>query len=491
MPEAEGLILDGAIVGRDDPRYETLRRGFNLRWVGDPRWIVLPANGEDVRAAVQHAVSSGLRPTMRSGGHCYEDFAVANHGGLLVDMAAMNRIYRDPARAGAFCVEAGASQWAMIWSLYKEHDRAVPGGSCYSVGAGGHICGGGYGLLSRLHGLTIDWLDAVEIVTVGADGIARLVVAEKEGPAADLLWACRGGGGGNFGIITRYWFGDLPRAPGEAHLVNLAWDWASLTEQALGEIVGRFGAFFAANSAPGSPYAGLFALLHLTHKSAGQVTLTAQYVGDAPGRLDDFIREMSGAGIPEPVGQRAPVGLNFFPHPTTEVQRLPWLYATQSLDGSGPNRRGKYKSAYMNRPFPEAQIATMWQFLTADGFDNSQALLQVDSYGCAINAVAPEESAVPQRRSIMKLQYQTYWTDPADTDKNLAWIRGFYEAMYGARGPVPDGIMDGCYVNYPDVDLEGWQHLYYQANYPRLQRVKAAWDPRDVFNHKQSIALPA
>jgi FAD/FMN-containing dehydrogenase len=90
----------------------------------------------------------------------------------------------------------------------------------------------------------------------------------------------------------------------------------------------------------------------------------------------------------------------------------------------------------------------------------------------------------------MKLQYQTYWTSPDDDAANLDWIRGFYEAMYGSAGPVPDGTMDGCYVNYPDVDLPDWQHLYYQEAYPELQRAKARWDPGDVFNHRQSIELP-
>jgi hypothetical protein len=388
--------------------------------------------------------------------------------------------------------------WNVIWTLYKLYDRALPTGSCYSVGAGGHISGGGYGLLARKYGLIVDWLDAVEIVTVDADGQARITVAEKHGEAADLLWACQGGGGGNYGIITRFWFRDLPPAPAEALLVNIAWDWEDMEQEEFAEIVRRYGDFLKRNSAPGGPYDGLFALLHLTHRTfipelptvaTGQIVLTAQYVGDEPGRLGEFTDFMTATGVRAPVAQRAPVGLNFFPHPTKAPQTLPWLYATQSIDGSGPNRRGKYKSAYMKEPFPEAQIATMWRFLT-DDLENGQALLQVDSYGGAVNAVASDATAIPQRSSIMKLQYQAYWTDPADGEANLAWIRAFYEEMYGPAGPVPDGVMDGCYVNYPDVDLIDWQHLYYQGSYGRLQQAKAAWDPLDVFNHAQSVELP-
>ncbi len=481
----------GGDVGRDDPRYETLRRGFNLRWVGDPDSIALPGSADQVREIVQRAVDSGRRVTVRSGGHCYEDFAVGNVDGVIVDMAAMNGAYFDEDR-GAYCVEAGATLWNVIWTFYKLYDRALPTGSCYSVGAGGHISGGGYGLLARKYGLIIDWLTAVEIVTVGSDKRAQVTIGEKDGAAADLFWACQGGGGGNYGIITRFWFKEIPPAPAEAHLVNVAWDWEGMTQDEFSEIVRRYGTFFKWNSAPGGHYDGLFALLHLTHESAGgQIVLTAQYVDGDPWPLTEFITWMTAEGVRAPVGQRAAVGLNFFPHPTTSPQCLPWLYATQSLDGSGPNRRGKYKSAYMNQPFPEDQVATMWRFLT-DGLNNSQALVQVDSYGGAVNALASDATAIPQRSSILKLQYQAYWTDPSAeaAETNLTWMSDFYEAMYGPAGPVPDGVMDGCYVNYPDVDLVDWQHLYYQGNYPRLQKAKAAWDPHDIFNHAQSIKLP-
>jgi hypothetical protein len=144
----------------------------------------------------------------------------------------------------------------------------------------------------------------------------------------------------------------------------------------------------------------------------------------------------------------------------------------------------------MLEPFPDDQIAVLYAELSDPDHPNPQALVQVDSYGCAVNAVAPGETAVPQRSSIMKLQYQTYWTDPADDAVNLGWIRRLYERMYGPRGPLPDAIMDGCYVNYPDVDLEDWQVLYYKDDYARLVAVKGRWDPLDVFNHEQSIELP-
>jgi FAD/FMN-containing dehydrogenase len=479
----------GGRVGKDDPRYDTLIRGFNLRWVGRPSNIAVCGDAGQVRNTVQQAVDQNLRITVRSGGHCYENFAVGNDGGVIVDMAPMNRVYYDRERK-AYCIEAGATLWNVIWNLYKEYGKAVPGGSCYSVGAGGHITGGGYGLLSRKYGLIVDLLDAVEIVCVDRNRRAEVVIAGRDGVAGekDLLWANQGGGGGNFGIVTRFWFKELPPAPAEAHLVNLAWNWSDITEKQFTLLVALYGTFFRENSAVDSPYDGLFGLLHLTHKTASQIVLTAQYVGDEPRRLDEFVAFMSHANLPKPVPQIYAVGRHHLPARTKEIQRLPWLYATQTLDGSGPNQRGKYKSAYMREPFPQPQIDTLWKFLT-DGFHNSQALLQVDSYGCRINAIPSDATAVPQRSSILKLQYQTYWTTEAETEKNLRWMSDFYTAMYGARGPHPDGTMDGCYVNYPDMDLKDWEHLYYLENYPRLQKVKAEWDPHNIFHHGQSVRV--
>jgi hypothetical protein len=104
--------------------------------------------------------------------------------------------------------------------------------------------------------------------------------------------------------------------------------------------------------------------------------------------------------------------------------------------------------------------------------------------------IAPEATAVAQRSSVLKLLYQTYWTQPDQDQVNLDWIDGFYRDMYGPRGPWPDEVFDGCYVNYCDSDLEDWQVLYYKENYPRLRRVKRRWDPHDVFHHDQSIELP-
>jgi FAD/FMN-containing dehydrogenase len=484
------VVSQSVRIGRDDPRWDTMRRGFNRRWVGNPDCVEVCADTAQVVDAVQRAYDAGKRITVRSGSHCYEDFVCDNEDGVIVDVAPMTGVYRDPAN-GLYCVEGGGTNWDVYWRLYKEFGVTLPAGSCYSVGAGGHFTGGGYGLLSRRDGLTVDYLHAVEVVRVNADGRAEAITVTRDADdrdERDMLWAHLGGGGGNFGIVTRFWFRDPPRAPNEAWVLNHAWSWQDLEYAQFRRLVENYGGFLEANSEVGSPYAGVFGLLHLTQNAGpgSQIVLSAQYVGDEPQRLEEFARAVED-GVQSPAPQLEPVGYHHLIAQDTDIQAMPWLFATQLFNGSGPNRRGKYKSAYLTQAFPGDQIDAMWGCLAAPTFPNSSAVVQVDSYGCQVNAVASDASAIPQRSSVMKLQFQIYWTDPAQDDDNLAWIRQIYGAMYGDRGPYPDGVVDGCYVNYPDVDLEDWQYLYYKDNYPRLRRAKKLWDPHEVFHHKQSI----
>ena len=324
------------------------------------------------------------------------------------------------------------------------------------------------------------------------DGQAEIVTVQRDASdpdEQDLLWGHTGGGGGNFGIVTKFWFRDLPQRPDKAYLIHQAFAWDSLDQPAFRRLLQNYGNFLAENSGVDSPYKGLFPLLALLQQGAGHVGLTTQYVGDEPQRLEEFAAAVA-AGLPAPVANIVPGVHHRLVSQSPEMQTLDWLDATNQLSGTGPSQRGKYKSAYMLQPFPDEQIDVIYENLVNPSNPNTSALLQVDGYGGQVNAVDPAATAVAQRSSIMKLQYQTYWTDPAEDEANLEWIRGFYTAMYGEQGPVPDELMDGSYVNYPDADLEDWPLLYYKENYGRLQQVKARWDPLNVFNHWQSIRLP-
>jgi aclacinomycin oxidase len=183
---------------------------------------------------------------------------------------------------------------------------------------------------------------------------------------------------------------------------------------------------------------------------------------------------------------------------------LPWLHMTTwPGDGEGGDkttRRYKLKAGYLRRSLTDDQLAAVYANLTNSTGTASDGMLLI-GYGGQVQAVAPGATAVAQRDVIMKAVYQTQWTAESDDAARLAWIRSFYRDVYAATGgvPVPNEVDDGSYINYPDVDLADpawntsgvpWPTLYYKDDYPRLQRIKQRWDPRDVFHHALSIRPP-
>lgn len=502
-----GPAFGPVTVGPSDPRYLVLNNGMNQRWIGRPDYVRMVGSTAQVVAAVNEAVRAGKRVAVRSGGHCYTDFVFNPDVRVVIDMSEMSKTYFDPERA-AFVIEPGATLLKVYENLYRGYGVAPPAGLCYSVGAGGHICGGGYGMLSRQFGLIVDHLDAVEVVVVDGHGTARAVVATRapDDPNRDLWWAHTGGGGGNFGVVTRYWLrspnatghdpaGALPNPPGEVFLNVVSWDWAKITEPAFVTLVRNYQSWLERNSAPDAASNRLFGFLKLNHVSNGKLNLIVQTDATAPDarRLHtDFIAAVS-------------AGVGVAPEPFTP-QRMPWLHAAQRM-GTGnptlndPTLRGHYKSAYHRQGFTDDQLATAYRHLSRPDYVNPTALLLLASFGGRINAPARTDTAVVQRNSIMKLLYSVNWSAAADDELNIGWARNFYRDVYAGTGgvPVPDGRTDGCYVNYADTDISDpawntsgvpWSTLYYGENYDRLRQVKARWDPLNIFRHRQSIELP-
>ncbi|MCJ0871909.1 FAD-binding oxidoreductase [Streptomyces sp. AP-93] len=502
--EAAEAVFGPVTVGPSDVRYPDLVRGTNQRFVGSPDSVRVVGTTAQVVAAVQGAVNAGKRIAVRSGGHCYEDFVANPAVKVVIDMSVMNCVSYDSSRR-AFVVEAGAKLGQVYERLFKGWGVTVPGGACPTVGAGGHIQGGGYGALSRKYGLISDYVYAVEVVTVNAGGTARAVVATREAsdPNRDLWWAHTGGGGGNFGVVTRYWLRTpdatgsnpsqlLPQPPSEVWISTVNWPWAQLTRDGFSRLMKNYGEWHERFSGPTAPELSLFSELKPAHQAAGAVSLTTQVDASAPNAeqmLQAFI-DYVGAGT----GVTAQVA---------EHRKVSWLHATQWSGFTGPDPlfRFKGKPAYQRKNFTDSQIGAMYRHLTRTDYAHPGALMLISAYGGKVNTVAPDATAVAQRDSILKVQAAALWTDPADDGKHLTWLREFFRDLYGETGGVPglNGVTDGMFINYADVDVKDpawnpsgtpWQRLYYKDNYPALQQVKAKWDPRNVFRHALSIELP-
>jgi hypothetical protein len=496
------------VVTPEDSRYPHLTVGNNNRWTAQPDSVWLPRSTEEVVAAVQYAVDNNLRLSVKGGGHSYCDFVYNSDVRVIIDTSALNSVgYNDA--LGAFEIEPGATLLNVYQVLYKEWGVTIPGGMCYSVGAGGHIAGGGYGILSRRHGLTTDHLYAVEVVTVDSSGIAHVVLAtsEADDPNRDLWWAHTGGGGGNMGVVTRYFFRtpgtegldpsqQLVSPPKEAFVSELELPWTALTSEVFAEMVGAFGEWHAQNATGDSPGADLCSFLVMMHKSSGGIGLLTQSDATVPGAeriLHDYLKAVTG-----------PLGSNFtLP---TSAQRMPWLTATKLLGTSmpmltSPVLRGMHKSAYLNKPFSDEQVTALYQGLTQADHANPMSMVVLLSYGGQINAVPSAATSSAQRSSIFKGLFQSLWSGADQDAANIAWVRNVFSEVFASSGgyPVPSDAVDGCFINYPDMDIADssqnksgvpWYTLYYKDNYPELQRIKAAYDPSNTFRHRQSITLP-
>lgn len=503
-------------VTQQDPRYQTLKKSRNLRLptaeADFASRIELCETPADAAEALQRIISAGLRPTVRSGGHCYEDFVVNNPGGAILDLSLLeeSHLVEDGTR---YRINAGKQLGEIYLDLFKRYGVTVPAGSCYAVGAGGHISGGGYGLLSRLHGLTVDWVSAVDILTVDASGkVVPRRVDKQHDP--DLFRACRGAGGGNFGIITAFLFDKLPPAPQEVVHAGLSFDWTTMTEDRFVTILTTYGNYWETRGKDPDTY-GLFSLLDVSHASTKRLGLSLQFCNpDGTCKdlsvVNEFLNLFSpcspSTGAPASVGERAikhasakgEICAGLYP-----MIRKQWLDATIGDGGGEGSGRSKYKSTYMKSNFTTEEAKRLYKHMTSDvpGVDLHGFVLAIDSYGGAINrSQLAEETSIWQRSSIMKLQFQMYWQN-ADADAgHLKWLKDFYSDLYSssdvdpryAATPYPGKHYEGCYINYPDSDMLAypfWPQLYYgdQGLYPFLQSVKRRYDPNNVFHHAMSI----
>ena len=490
-------------VGPEDPRYADLvRRGFNKRFAGKPDYVRLVGSTAQVVDAVQDAVREKLRVVVRSGGHCLEGFVADPAVRVVIDTSLMTGVDYDP-EMDAFAVEAGATLGEAYRKLFLGWGVTIPAGETRELGVGGHVLGGAFGFLCRQHGLAADHLYGVEVVVVDEAGTARSVVATREtsDPNRDLWWAHTGGGGGNFGVVTRYWFRSpgargpdpaslLPKAPNSVVAFRAAWRWEDIDEAAFARLVRNFGNWCERNRDADSPYAKLFSLLFLRHRQYGKVEMKGLSTAGAEAErlFDEHL-----AAIADGVGMSH----------TREVERSSWLaFALDpfpELFKAGPGDAFvKVKDAFLRKRFTDRQAEVAYRYLTRTDHDVPGGMLGLGTYGGRVNTVAPDATASAQRDSILTTSCSVGWQNPQDEARHLAWVRVFYRDLFADTGgvPMPGEACDGAMINHPDVDLADpqwntsgvpWHALYYKDNYPRLQQIKSRWDPRNVFYHALSI----
>jgi FAD binding domain/Berberine and berberine like len=498
--------LEASRIFPNDPRFRAVvDRRFNKRFRANPDYVRLGSSTQQVVSAVEEAVREGRRLVVTSGGHCLEGFVSDPDVRVIIDISPMKRIYYD-ADMRAVAVEGGATVGETFRALFDNWGTVIPLGEYPGIGMGGHVVGGAFGFLCRQLGLAADYLYAVEVVTVDADGHASSVVASREttDPLRDLWWAHTGGGGGNFGIVTRYWFrspdalGDdpahlLPRAPELVTTFKAEWSWSDIDEASFLRLLRNHGSWCERNSDADSPNASLFTLLEIHRKQFGKIIVRGvSTAGTAAEReIENHLAALCD-GLVAPSGR--------------ELARMTWLdFALNPMPELFAMPPGgvsaKVKDALLKKRFTDRQIGVAYDYLTRTDHDIMGGVLGLATYGGRVNTVARDATASAQRDSILDTACNTGWLDPREEEKNLKWVRAFYRELFAETGgvPVPGDAYDGSLINHPDTDHADptlntsnvpWHTLYYRENYPRLQQIKARWDPRDVFKHALSIRLP-
>lgn len=467
---ALAAALDGNLVRPTSAGYLSAVQLYDPRYDGArPQGVAYCASPGDVQRCIGFARQHGLALAVRSGGHSYGGYSTG--AGLVVDVTRMAGV---SAGSGKATIGAGA-RLVDVYGALNGQGVSIPAGSCPTVGFAGLALGGGAGVVDRAYGLTCDRVTSLQVVT--ADG--RLVSADAA-TNPDLYWACRGGGGGNFGVVTSFQVDTFPTQP--VTTFTLFWPWA-----AAGQVLPAYLAW--APTGPDQLWANCV-LSTDPARSEAQAEVNGVWLGSPASLtplLDGLQRAAGGAAVSSRyVGQASFAHAMLLEAGCASLSQAQCRLPTQGPAGVLTRRPSLAKSDYLTGPLGDKGVAAVLAGIDSRRSQGAKGAVGFDSYGGAVNRVAPDATAFVHRDAIASAQYNADFSPGAPggfLDAAQQWLDGWYASLR----PYVSG---GAYQNYIDPDLASWEQAYYGANLPRLQRVKAAWDPDDVWHFAQSIPLP-
>ncbi|KAL5230872.1 hypothetical protein ABZP36_029648 [Zizania latifolia] len=464
---------------------------FALPSVGKPAAIILPSSKKDLQGAIRCARSSSLAIRVRSGGHSYEglSYTTENHVPFaVIDLMNLRRVRVD-SRSGTAWVEAGATLGELYHAigeysnLSSSTSLAFSAGSCSTIGVGGIVSGGGFGLISRKFALAAD--NVLDAVLVGPNGDAFT----RESMGDDVFWAIRGGGGGSWGAVYA-WKLQLVHVPRTITVFSLG---RTGPVQHIAKLMHKWQ--YVGPYLPDEFYISVFIP---TGTSNGNLSMsfTGQVLGPKQHVMATLRQTFPELGLAE-----------------SDLSEVSWVESTAKFAGLNTvndltNRRfdqggySKSKSDYVRSPISMRDVVEIIRYLS----NGPQGSIQLDPYGGAMARVESDAIPFPHRASnLYSIQYGVSW-QPSDNDRAeeyIQWLRSFYAFMtpYVSKDPR------AAYVNYLDLDLgtndwtnatdgtrnssvihaRSWGERYFSNNFDRLVRAKTKIDPGNVFNNAQSI----
>ncbi|MFJ1767883.1 FAD-binding protein [Amycolatopsis sp. NPDC088138] len=448
--------IQGVVLEPGHAAFEQARLLVNQRYdVIRPQAMAYPATPQDVVECVRFAQEFDIPLALRSGGHSYAGYSTGP--GVVLDVSSLNATDVGGGRA-----RMGAGVKGMQAHLALAAAGAgLPLGRCPTIGLAGVTLGGGLSAFTRAWGLACDHLVSAEIVT--ADGRLRRVDAERE---PDLFWALRGGGGGNFGVVTELEFATEDVRDLTFTRFLLAWPSADLPAVVRG--------WSAWNTDPATPRE-VWSAVELLSDRGGPAppTVTGTFIG-TPAELDPVLDRLV-AAIGRAEAQRVTLPCGYV-QAASEAER--WGGGTW-----GARVAFAAKSHVVRGPVGAAAATALAGSVAAIPAGGGASGLLIDGMGGAVADRAATDSAFPHRTAAGVVQYHCYWdqfTPADDVTRRLHWLRGIHAVMQPHLGT-------GGYTNGMDPELADWAVAYHGENYPRLQQVKAVVDPGNFFTFPQAV----
>jgi FAD/FMN-containing dehydrogenase len=453
----DGLVraFRGELIRPQDPGYEQARRVWNGMIDKRPALIARCTGARDVVAAVDFAREHDVPLSVRGGGHNVAGKALCDDG-LVIDLSRMRGVHVDPSHR-IVQVEAGATL-GEIDGATQPFGLAVPVGLVTATGIAGLTLHGGMGWLTRKYGLTLDNLISVDIVT--ADGQQHHASEDNN---TDLFWALRGGGG-NFGVVTSFEFRAHPVGPDV---------WFAVTMYPISQ-ADRVLPFVRDFAAAAPPELGIFATLW---------TAPDESSVPAPCRGAPVVIVLACYHGPVENGEKAIRPLRRIVPPLADLSGpRPFLEVQKFFDADYPSGRFYYwKAVYLEDMSDEVIAAAIGHAATRPSALTSLDLWFIEG---AMNQVPADRTAFARRDVQYGITIESNWTDPAQSDANIAWSRRVFDDL--------QRFARGTYLNFPGF-LEDTDRLLqgaYGQNYERLLAIKTAYDPDNLFRGALNI-VPA
>uniref|UniRef100_A0A7N0RE93 FAD-binding PCMH-type domain-containing protein n=1 Tax=Kalanchoe fedtschenkoi TaxID=63787 RepID=A0A7N0RE93_KALFE len=437
-----------------------------------PLAVVTPLAPNHVQATILCARNNSLQIRIRSGGHDYEGLSYISHVPFIIlDLFNLRDIKIDLKTETAL-VQAGATLGELYYAISQQSNvHAFPAGVCFTIGAGDHFTGGGYGNLMRKFGLSVDYIVDATIVDVNGR------ILDRKGMGEDLFWAIRGGGAASFGVVLGYKI-NLVRVPEIVTVFKVP----KTLEEGATDVVEQWQQLVADDSLDKELF---IRIMPVATNSTVTVYFIGMFLGDSAALLRAVSTKFPLLGLTkEDVVETSWVKSTMFWYD------VPLNTSTDFLLRRAPSGSSylKRKSDYVQSPIPRLGLEAVWKKMIQLGGNVS---MQFNPYGGRMAEISPSETPFPHRAgNLWLIQYSSNWKDAADGETRLDAINQLYDLMtpYVSKSPRE------AFLNYRDIDIGTNAHgqadfgyKYFKANFDRLIRIKAAVDPDNFFQYEQSI----